>query len=768
MRMKWQFLIPAASLVVAIAAAAQLAGSAPRLDAWKIIGPGGGGTMISPTISPHDPALVLEHCDMTGNYITLDGGQSWRMFNLRSGLVTFAFDPGNPRRIYAGGAALWRSDDSGKTWRMIFPNPAMKTVEHQNGGGYSLTSNDRNYITGLSIHQIVVDSNEVHIAFTDPQNGGTTLLASRDGGASFLHEDTYPRDKVLLLVYRNGNRLAIGEQGAYPGRAISAWRIAMPGEKIAHAGAGEADGKIYAYATTVKGDVFVSEDNGVSWQMKTPALGQQSGQFGAIAAASGNGRIAYIGFRGLKLGEGPENIYNGIAKTLDAGKSWLIVFRESTRTASNLDASWIEERAVGTDWDGYKSIIFDAPYSLGVAPGNPNICYATDLFRTYRTQDGGKSWAQVNSARTADHHWTTRGLDVTTAYGVQFDPFDPRHIFIDYTDIGAFDSHDGGRSWDSATKGVADAWRNTTYWLAFDPQVKGLMWAAFSGIHDLPRPKMWERGNFVDRATGGVGISTDGGRTWTPSNGGMRETAVTHVLLDSASPVGRRTLYACGFGVGVYKSTDNGKTWQLKNNGITESDPFAWRIAQAGDGTLYLIVARGNGGYFGETNGSGALYKSVDRAEHWIKMKLPEGVNGPNGLTLDPRDNRRIYLAAWGQEREGVDTGGGVFLSADGGQSWKPIFSQSQHVYDVTIDPDAPDKLYICGFDAAAYRSIDAGLHWSRIQGYNFKWGHRVIVDPSDSSKIYITTFGGSVWHGPAAGDPSALEDSLTPIPIAQ
>ncbi len=768
--MKWQFFIPSASLVVAIAAAAQSAGSAPRLDAWKIIGPGGGGTMISPTISPHDSTLVLERCDMTGNYITLDGGQTWRMFNLRAGIVTFAFDPGNPRRIYAGGAALWRSDDNGQTWRMIFPNPAMKTVEHQNGdhGGYSLTSSDRNYVTGLSIQQIVVDSNEVHIAFTDPHNGGTTLLASRDGGASFLHEDTYPSDKILLLVYGNGNRLAIGEHGAYPGRAISAWRIARPDEKIAHASAGEADGKIYVFATTKKGDVFVSEDNGTSWQMRTPALGQQSGQFGAIAAASGNGRIAYIGFRGLKLGDGPENLYNGIAKTLDAGKSWSIVFRESTRAASNLDASWIEERAVGTEWEGYKSIIFDAPYSLGVAPGNSDICYATDLFRTYRTLDGGKSWAQVNSARTADHHWTTRGLDVTTAYGVQFDPFDPRHIFIDYTDIGAFDSQDGGRSWESATNGVADAWRNTTYWLAFDPQVKGLMWGAFSGIHDLPRPKMWRNGNFVDRATGGVGISTDGGRSWSPSNSGMRETSVTHILLDSASPVGQRTLYACGFGVGIYKSTDNGKTWQLKNNGITESEPFAWRIAQAGDGTLYLIVARGNEGYFGETNGSGALYKSIDKAEHWTKMKLPEGVNGPNGLALDPRDNRRMYLAAWGQEREGVDTGGGVFLSTDGGQSWKPIFSQSQHVYDVTIDPGAPDKLYICGFDAAAYRSIDAGLHWTRIQGYNFKWGHRVIVDPSDSSKIYITTFGGSVWHGPAAGDPSAREDILTPIPIAQ
>jgi photosystem II stability/assembly factor-like uncharacterized protein len=143
-------------------------------------------------------------------------------------------------------------------------------------------------------------------------------------------------------------------------------------------------------------------------------------------------------------------------------------------------------------------------------------------------------------------------------------------------------------------------------------------------------------------------------------------------------------------------------------------------------------------------------------------------VNGPTGLAIDPRDNRRIYLTAWGQEHEGADVGGGVFLSTDCGESWKPVFSQSQHVYDVTIDPRAPDTLCICGFDAAAYRSTDAGLHWARIQGYNFKWGHRVLMDPNDASKIYITTYGGSVWHGPAAGDPTATEDILTSVPIAQ
>ncbi len=33
---------------------------------------------------------------------------------------------------------------------------------------------------------------------------------------------------------------------------------------------------------------------------------------------------------------------------------------------------------------------------------------------------------------------------------------------------------------------------------------------------------------------------------------------------------------------------------------------------------------------------------------------------------------------------------------------------------------------------------------------------------------IYITTFGASVWHGPAAGDATAPEDVENPVPVAQ
>ncbi len=87
------------------------------------------------------------------------------------------------------------------------------------------------------------------------------------------------------------------------------------------------------------------------------------------------------------------------------------------------------------------------------------------------------------------------------------------------------------------------------------------------------------------------------------------------------------------------------------------------------------------------------------------------------------------------------------------------VLAKDQHVYEVTVDPRDPKTLFACGFESSAWRSADRGETWQRIQGYNFKWGHRVIPDPADAKMIYITTFGGSVWHGPAAGDPDAPED---------
>jgi hypothetical protein len=47
-------------------------------------------------------------------------------------------------------------------------------------------------------------------------------------------------------------------------------------------------------------------------------------------------------------------------------------------------------------------------------------------------------------------------------------------------------------------------------------------------------------------------------------------------------------------------------------------------------------------------------------------------------------------------------------------------------------------------------------------RGSTLKWGHRVITDPADAQKIYITTFGGGVWHGSVNGEDRPV-DITTP-----
>src|SRR5712691_10716862 len=81
---------------------------------FKVLGPGGGGAMFNPTISPHDPNTVLVACDMTGAYITHDGGRNWRMFNLRDVVHFFVFDPVYPKPMTIEGIRM-NSDHSDET-----------------------------------------------------------------------------------------------------------------------------------------------------------------------------------------------------------------------------------------------------------------------------------------------------------------------------------------------------------------------------------------------------------------------------------------------------------------------------------------------------------------------------------------------------------------------------------------------------------------------------------------------------------------------------
>jgi len=112
------------SLIYVFLAALLLSGATDRPGGFTVVGPGGGGAMFHPSISPHDTETILVSCDMTGAYISHDGGKSWRMFNLRGVVEFFVFDPRDKNVIFAQATGLWRSTDNGDTWNLVYPKPS--------------------------------------------------------------------------------------------------------------------------------------------------------------------------------------------------------------------------------------------------------------------------------------------------------------------------------------------------------------------------------------------------------------------------------------------------------------------------------------------------------------------------------------------------------------------------------------------------------------------------------------------------------------------
>ena len=114
---------------------------APRADGWRIIGPGGGGSLFHPTVSPHDSRTVLVACDMTGAYLTHDGGAHWRIVNLGEPVRFFVFDPVDANVIYAKALGIMRSADNGETWTRFFPRDVRNvTMGDDHAEGYLHTA----------------------------------------------------------------------------------------------------------------------------------------------------------------------------------------------------------------------------------------------------------------------------------------------------------------------------------------------------------------------------------------------------------------------------------------------------------------------------------------------------------------------------------------------------------------------------------------------------------------------------------------------------
>jgi photosystem II stability/assembly factor-like uncharacterized protein len=722
--------------------------------------------MFCPAISPVDPSLMMVNCDMSAAYITTDGGRSWRMIH-RSQLHSStrcrpAFHPSDPEVIYAADAwdGMKVSRDRGERWEKI---------------GEGLPGDLRG--------EIAIDSSDPRFLLA---GAGEAVHRSEDAGRAWKKCDG-PRGEPLAFHFVPSRW---GRRACFAGTSGGVWRSDDGGStwalKTAPATARDKNATLpdrpvlaFAGGTSVEegvtilyvafeareeggratGGIYRSMDRGETW---APAMGPglnvetkafdpwamgPIAQYRRLATTDARPRTVYAFNSNTGI---PPPHHATVFRSDDAGDTWRATFQADPRYPGlnvELDYTVVE------DGQFYQ----DVP-SVAIDSRDPDRLVLTDGGRCHITTDGGKTWACGHTrlapgaeAKRGLARWLCTGLVVTTTWNYYIDPFEPSLHSIAYTDIGFARSPDGGKTWAWWALKGRSPWGNTCYELAFDPETPGKVWGAFSNVHDIPNDNIIS-GRHGTKYPGGVCVSTDHGATWKPCSQGLPPAATTGIAVDPRSPKAKRTLYAGVFGHGVYRSADGGETWAAKSEGLgAPENRRVCRIALHPDGTLFALITALREGRQFRPEGVG-LYASRDGGERWTQVNASRPLLWPKDFTVDPADSRTIYVGA--ADARG-DEQGGLYRTTDGGATWRRLARKGPETFGGYLHPKRPGWIYMTltegAPEAGLWLSKVGGESWRPMDGLPFSNAQRVLVDPGDPDLLYVTTFGGSVWRGPAS-----------------
>lgn len=154
--------------------------------------------------------------------------------------------------------------------------------------------------------------------------------------------------------------------------------------------------------------------------------------------------------------------------------------------------------------------------------------------------------------------------------------------------------------------------------------------------------------------------------------------------------------------------------------------------------------------YFGSTGGG--VWKTLDGGQSW--QNISDGFFGGSigAVEVAPSDNNVIYVGGGEQTVRGnVSSGYGMWRTTDAGETWEHIgLDSAMHIPRIRVSPDNPDIVYAAVLGdvfkdtdtRGIYKSTDGGKSWKRTLFVNRRAGAvDLIIDPNNARILYASTW---------------------------
>jgi hypothetical protein len=317
-------------------------------------------------------------------------------------------------------------------------------------------------------------------------------------------------------------------------------------------------------------------------------------------------------------------------------------------------------------------------YHLKGSPVEPDRIYVSQSSSWFgqqiqRSSDGGKCWEPVGNNFAYEgvpgtHQWydgTPHPWEFKRVWHLEPSLTDPDTVYAGVEDAALFRTTDGGTSWQEVSglrgHGSGPHWQ---------PGAGGMC------LHTILLDPLDPKRMFIAISAAGAFRTDDGGETWRPINQGLRSEYIPDPTAEVGHCVHRLAMHPSRPNVlfmqkhwDVMRSNDAGSSWHEVSGNLPTDFGFVIDVHAHEPETIYVVPIKSDAEHF-PPDGQLRVWRSRTGGNEWEPLTngLPQSNCYVNvlrdAMAVDSLESCGVYFGT---------TGGQVYASADGGDTWSAI-----------------------------------------------------------------------------------------------